>query len=418
MKSKYKGFLQSLGPGLLMAGAAIGVSHLIQSTRAGADYGFALVWAVVLANIFKYPFFEFGPRYAAATGKSLLDGYFKLGKWAMTIFLIFTLLTMFTTEAALVLTTASLAGKLFGLELTPVWWSVIVVTVCMAILIPGRYPLLDKIMKVIISLLALSTVIAVFSLLIYGSPGVSDNLKPAVWTVTGISFVVALMGWMPSIVDISVWHSLWTLEREKQTKHRATMREALFDFNLGYISTSILALVFLSLGALLMFGKGESFSNNGVEFAGQLVSLYTRSLGDWAGPVIIIAAFTTIFTTTLTVTDAYPRVLQKSTELIFPGLSKFLKTESFYFVFMIILALAAIMIISFLQSGIKSMVDLATTLAFLTTPVLSFINYKVITDKHLPENSRPKTWLRILSWCGLIFWTGFSLIFIWIRFIA
>ncbi len=418
MKSKYKGFLQSLGPGLLMAGAAIGVSHLIQSTRAGADYGFGLVWAVILANLFKYPFFEFGPRYTAATGKSLLDGYLKIGKWAITVFLVFTLLTMFTTEAALVLTTAGLAGELFGIELTPVWWSIIVVSICMAILIPGRYPLLDKIMKVIISILALSTIVAVVSLLTYENPGVNDNLEPAIWTVTGISFIVALMGWMPSIVDISVWHSLWAIERRKQTNHQATMNEALFDFNLGYISTSILALVFLSLGALLMFGNGESFSNNGIEFAGQLVSLYTRSLGSWAGPVIIIAAFSTIFTTTLTVTDAYPRVLQKSTELILPGLSKIFKTESLYFVFMIILAFVAIMIISFLQSGIKSMVDLATTLAFLTTPVLSFINYKVITDKHVPENSRPKTWLKILSWCGLIFWTGFALIFIWIRFIA
>ena len=45
-------FLKSLGPGLLWAGAAIGVSHLVQSTRAGAGFGFALVWVVVLANVF------------------------------------------------------------------------------------------------------------------------------------------------------------------------------------------------------------------------------------------------------------------------------------------------------------------------------------------------------------------------------
>jgi Mn2+/Fe2+ NRAMP family transporter len=70
-----------LGPGLLWAGAAIGVSHLVQSTRAGANYGFALLWALLLANIFKYPSFKFGPRYAAATGKSLLHGYSEIGKW-------------------------------------------------------------------------------------------------------------------------------------------------------------------------------------------------------------------------------------------------------------------------------------------------------------------------------------------------
>ncbi len=77
--------LSKLGPGLLFAGAAIGVSHLVQSTRAGADYGWGLIWALLLINLFKYPFFQYGPRYAQATGETLLDGYHKLGKtylWA------------------------------------------------------------------------------------------------------------------------------------------------------------------------------------------------------------------------------------------------------------------------------------------------------------------------------------------------
>ena len=72
--------LKKLGPGLLFAGASVGVSHLVQSTRAGADFGWGLLWALLLVNLFKYPFFEFGPRYALVTGKSLLDGYYKLGK--------------------------------------------------------------------------------------------------------------------------------------------------------------------------------------------------------------------------------------------------------------------------------------------------------------------------------------------------
>ena len=59
--------IKKLGPGLLFAGAAIGVSHLVQSTKAGAEFGFGLIWALILSNIFKYPFFLYGPKYAAAT---------------------------------------------------------------------------------------------------------------------------------------------------------------------------------------------------------------------------------------------------------------------------------------------------------------------------------------------------------------
>ena len=80
-----KRILKSLGPGLLFAGAAIGVSHLVQSTRAGADFGFGLLWAILIAALFKYPFFQFGPRYAAATGETLLDGYKKLGSGVLAI---------------------------------------------------------------------------------------------------------------------------------------------------------------------------------------------------------------------------------------------------------------------------------------------------------------------------------------------
>ena len=63
---------QSVGPGIMYAGAAIGVSHLVQSTRAGAGYGFALVWAVIVVHLFKYPFFEFAHRYTAAIGAAWL----------------------------------------------------------------------------------------------------------------------------------------------------------------------------------------------------------------------------------------------------------------------------------------------------------------------------------------------------------
>ena len=77
--------LKKLGPGLLFAGAAIGVSHLVQSTRAGADFGFGLLWALI-SIILKYPFFQYGSRFALATKMSLLDGYYKLGKVIIDIF--------------------------------------------------------------------------------------------------------------------------------------------------------------------------------------------------------------------------------------------------------------------------------------------------------------------------------------------
>ena len=82
-----KNISKTLGPGLLFASTAIGVSHLVQSTRAGANYGFVLVGFIIAANILKFPFFEFGSRYANATGTSIIDGYKKIGGWMLWLYL-------------------------------------------------------------------------------------------------------------------------------------------------------------------------------------------------------------------------------------------------------------------------------------------------------------------------------------------
>ena len=122
--------IKKLGPGLLFAGAAIGVSHLVQSTRAGADFGFGLLWALILTNLFKYPFFLFGPKYAIATNESLLDGYFKLGKSFLVIYFVLNLVTMFTIQSAVTIVTAGLAIELFGITSNIKIWAFIILIFC------------------------------------------------------------------------------------------------------------------------------------------------------------------------------------------------------------------------------------------------------------------------------------------------
>ena len=75
LKENIVRFSKTFGPGILFASTAIGVSHLVQSTRAGAEYGFLLLGFVILATVLKYPFFEYGSRYANVTGTSIIDGF-------------------------------------------------------------------------------------------------------------------------------------------------------------------------------------------------------------------------------------------------------------------------------------------------------------------------------------------------------
>ena len=104
---------KTLGPGILFASTAIGVSHLVQSTRAGANYGFGLLFFIIIANLFKYPFFEFASRYANSTETSIIDGYKKLGSWVLWSYLIITLISMFFITSAVGAVTSGFLQNLF-----------------------------------------------------------------------------------------------------------------------------------------------------------------------------------------------------------------------------------------------------------------------------------------------------------------
>ena len=411
-KMKYKNLLKSIGPGILFAGAAIGGSHLIQSTRAGANYGLDLLGLVLLINILKYPFFEFGHRYTAATGESIIHGYMKLGKFSVIIFFILNVATAVVNAAALTLITAGLSANLFGLDYSMTALGIIILIITLLILFLGHYALLDKIVKSLIVLLALTTITTV--LIAFGvdaNPILENQINQKdLWDAAGIAFLLALMGWMPAPIEASVWPSLWAIERSKQTKHKPTMKEALVDFHIGYIGTTIMALFFVGLGAFVMYGAGETFSNSGIVFSSQLVSLYTKTIGNWSEIIISTIVFITMLSTMLTVFDAYPRTLAGSIEALKNNLPNLNKTV--FWSSALVMAFFSIIIIQFFTSGLKTLLDFATILSFLAAPVFAFINYKVITSNFMPCEHKPKLWLKILSWVGIFFLVSFSLLFV------
>ena len=396
-----KNTLQKLGPGLLFAGAAIGVSHLVQSTRAGADFGLGLLWALLLVNFFKYPFFQFGPRYALATGESLLAGYAKLGKGVIVTYSVLTIATMFTIQTAVTIVTAGLAVELLGISSNIVYWGVVITLICATLLSFGRYGLLDRGMKVIIIVLSISTFVAAF--LAFGQSKDIEWTQVLPTSTTGFAFLIAFMGWMPGPLDISVWHSLWSLEKKKRMQN-LTVKQSLFDFNVGYLTTIVLGVCFVLLGTLVMYGTGIGFSSSGGAFAQQLIALYTSSLGNGAYWIIGVAAFTTMFSTTLTTLDASPRAMAKTAQILQLPI-----VMSSYLFWILVLVIGTCAVFFFLLSNMGALVQLATILSFITAPFYGLINFLLVSGRHMPENYRPNGLMRVWSIAGLVFLTGFTI---------
>jgi Mn2+/Fe2+ NRAMP family transporter len=408
--------LRAVGPGILFAGACIGVSHLVQSTRAGAGHGFDLLWAVALVLLFKYPFFQYAHRYTAVTGESLLEGYRRLGRWALGLFMLVVVVSSFITMAAVTVVTAGLAGALLGLDVSIAVLSLALMVGIMAILALGHYRLLDGVMKVMVLVLGLLTLVAVAVAAVHGPAGDPGLPRPDLWSAAGLSFLLALMGWMPAPLDIGAWSSLWILEKHRGAARRPTLGDALFDFNLGYAATAVLAVAFVSFGALVMFGTGVEFSSSGLGFARQLVDMYTATLGDWSRWIIALVAFITMFSTTLAVLDGYARTLANGYRLLAtPEAPPDPRRTVAAMVLLVVLAEA---IIAFFMSGMRALVDVATILAFLTAPLVAVLNFRVVRGANMPAAHRPGPRLTALSWAGIVFLLGFGLFWVGVRWLA
>lgn len=418
LKSEH--LLKTLGPGILIACAAIGGSHLVWATRAGAEYGWTLLGLVLLANFLKFPFFYFGQHYTASTGESLLSGYKRQGPVYLKTFIVINLLTGSINIAAVGMLTAALSMPFLGflnLELTHL--TILIFLILSGILYLGNYALLDRLSKWIILILTACTVLAVILALLNQNPAKAIIAYPEInpYTLTSLAFIVSLLGWMPAPIDLSTWSSLWMHSREAQTQHKASPKEVVIDFSIGYVITTILACLFLALGALTLFETGAEIPKSGIQFSKQFIELYTSSIGEFAKPIIIVAAFFTMLSTTLTCLDGYPRSLATSFLLLKEASSTTCPVNKKNYTLMLsIYTLAASLVLLLFVKNLMSLLSFAATVAFLSSPILAWINLKVMTGSNVPLKHQPATWIKIISYMGILFFTIISFIFIYNKF--
>lgn len=404
--STWQSKIKALGPGILMASAAVGGSHIVSSAQAGAMYGWSLLLLVILTNLFKYPFFRFGAEYTLETGKNLVEGYAEKGKVYLGIFFILNVFSALVNTAAVGILCAAIVASAFpnalGLSITQ--WSLILIVIIWAMLLFGGYKFLDGLAKWIMSALTLATVLAVIVAIIEHPEYGADFVEKTPWQMTALPFIVSLMGWMPAPIEISAINSLWTAEKGKTVD--ISIRDGLFDFNVGFIGTAILAVFFVAMGALIQYPTGQEVQAAGAAYIQQFVGMYASVLGDWSRFLITFIAFLCIFGTVITVIDGYSRVNAESLRLLFKKKEISQKELN---VWMTATSIIGGIIIYFFQGSVAPMLRFAMIASFLTTPFFALLNYLLVTG----ENKNLAKWLKALSILGLIFLFGFAFFFIY-----
>lgn len=403
--STWKTKFSALGPGILMASAAVGGSHIVSSTQAGAIYGWQLALLIVLINVFKYPFFRFGSQYTMENDKSLIEGYAEKGKLYLIIFFVLNVFSAIVNTAGVGILCAAILYNIapngFGLSISQL--TTIIIVIIWAMILIGGYKFLDGLAKWVMTALTIATVLAVVIALFRHREYAPNFEAPTPWRMAALPFIVSLMGWMPCPIEISAINSMWQVEKRKQVK--MSFQDAMFDFNVGYVGTAILALIFCALGALIQFGSGEEVLSASAAYIAQFVNMYASVFGNWSRLLITFIAFLCIFGTVITVIDGYSRANDEALRLL---LGKKESSRKALSIWVSLTSIIGLIIVYLFSGNVATMLRFAMIASFITTPFFALLNYTLVNNKQ----HQIKSWLKRLSIIGLIYLFGFALFFV------
>jgi len=420
---------RAFGPGIIFAGAAVGVSHLVQSTRGGAEFGLFALVVVVGSCLVKWPAFRAGPLYAAATGESLLEGYSRRGPWAIGAFGLLTLLIWFTTLAAVTVVSAGLLLALVPDLANLVFWvddgatqvaviSTVLLLLTTVGLLTGGYRWLERAMKIVMPTLFVLTLAAMLSVL-PEAWSTLDSEQARVSFSTNRDLIAEMVGWMPAPIDIAVWTSLWALAKRTRDDAGRGTKAALLDFDSGYLATMVLAIGFTVLGAGVMHGRGLTFADGAPAFAAQVVDLFAQSLGEWSRPIIAIAAFLTMFSTTVTCVDGFSRTVAAYVGVVRgageAGAIRPHRALGYWVALGVGVCGAVVVLFGGFAAGLfpfKSLIGVVTITSFLVAPILAVMNHLCIFGPDLETSRRPGRLWWAWSWLCILGTTAFAVFYV------
>jgi len=407
-----KNLFARIGPGMMLAAVAVGVSHLVQSTRAGADYGLSLIWLIVVIVILKYPAFRFAVDYSSATGRSLVTGYANVSKFALGWLAVAFFVDMFIASGAVSLVTAGLFISIFNLPFSGPVVAIAILVISAAILLNGHYVKAERIVKVFVLAFSLLAVTAMlFAVPLLGSDG-RDLFAQLTPSRSLAVFVIAVAGWMPMPMTGSIFHSMWVCERRRSGDTEFDYQRSLSDLRIGYSLALILAICFVVMGTAVLFQTDRVVPANAGAFATELLSIFTTVIGNWSYPIIAAAAIAVMWSTQIALLDALPRVSER---LFGVMTGRSADKPGLYTQFLILQVVGVSIILLFLMSGFGTFINFATSTGFIAGPALAYYNYRAVTSSEVSAEFRPNQMLVIWSWLSIVSLTLFAVVYIYLR---
>jgi Mn2+/Fe2+ NRAMP family transporter len=416
--------LRFIGPGIILAAAAIGSGELILTPRAGALYGLSIAWVIVLSIIYKMTLTVGLARYTIATGEDIFRGFSRLP--GPRLWFVWVLSLLFLVGAVGYSGIALACGSaLFALfpSLSMVQWAVVVVVLAYALLLGGSYGPVEKV-TFVLSLILILGVVYNLSALRPGAGWFLRGLAPDIPAGSGRT-VISLLGWTAGGASTLVY-SFWILEKGigLRGKDRVSLQKGRnspavidrmqswmsiirLDIGLSYVLMIVVSLAFLTIGVLVLRTAGPA-GGPLIPAREETTLILSRLLTTVAGPqarfVFLIAALAILLSTIIGLVDGKSRALRTGVKMIFIRSSR-ISDVSLYRLFVTVMCA---IIFAFLFTGRP--VVLIVLISALEAPMLalSAVMLVYLLYKKLPQAFHPSRWWLLVMVVGTILYLAFS----------
>jgi Mn2+/Fe2+ NRAMP family transporter len=275
---------------------------------------------------------------------------------------------------------------------------------------------MDHLNKIMMAILAAATVLAFVPIL--PGPEVLPSLVIPSLPPGSIVLVAAILGWMPTGIDVSVWHSFWTLEKIRRSEpdkdpaqaplpvRAGRLRHALLDMRIGYGLSLCTGVMFVIMGAVHLAGRGQELQ--GVQFAEALSTAYTNILGRWMVHVFMLTALLAMFSTSYTVIDGFSRSFAEGCAALWPAVASPPARKRLYVGFVCGSSLLAGTIIMTIGRNPIGLVTAAALISLAAAPLLYAFNLYCVL-RHIDQPDWRVGWPIIVLAAGGIAFTVLAL---------
>ena len=232
-KTSLKKLLNSLLPGIFLIGYNVGTGSVTAMSKAGANFGMDLLWAVLVSCVVTYYLMSLFSRYTMVTGQTAIEGFRRHIHPAFTIVLIVLLSAIIVSALMGVLSIIAdvlhvWTQTVFPIEISATVWAAIVAAVLYYLLWTGTTVIYVRVLAVLVSIMGAAFIATM--LIEFPSPDtILNGLIPKIpETATGSdnSPFVIIAGMVGTTVSVFVFIIRTGLVREKKwtMEHRAIQR--------------------------------------------------------------------------------------------------------------------------------------------------------------------------------------------------